>query len=106
VISRNGGILPSPAATTSMAPSSSVPLATLLVLPDLKPLAQRLLAVLRHLSPELADGFHLEAERLGRAVVFSGDPLEAEAMRRDLQAAGLTTSINLRYVPLALAAAD
>jgi hypothetical protein len=89
-----------------MAPSSSVPLATLLVLPDLKPLAQRLLAVLRHLSPELADGFHLEAERLGRAVVFSGDPLEAESMRRELQAAGLTTSLNLRYMPLAIAAAE
>jgi len=89
----------------TMAPSSSIPLATLLVLPDLKPLAQRLVAVLRHLSPELADGLHLEAERLGRAVVFSGDPLEAEAMQRDLQAAGLTTSLNLRYVPLAIAAA-
>jgi hypothetical protein len=89
-----------------MAPTSSIPLATLLVLPDLKPLAQRLLAVLRHLSPDLADGLHLEAERLGRAVVFSGDPLEAEAMGRDLQAAGLTTSINLRYVPLEIASAD
>jgi len=88
-----------------MAPTSSLPLATLLVLPDLKPLAQRLVAVLSHLSPELANDLHLEAERLGRAVVFSGDPLEAAAMQRDLQAAGLTTSLNLRYVPLALAAA-
>jgi hypothetical protein len=89
-----------------MAPSTSVPFATLLVLPELKPLAQRLLAVLSHLSPELADGLHQEAERLGRAMVFSGDPLEAESMRRELQAEGLTTSLNLRYVPLALAAAD
>ena len=88
-----------------MAPSPSVPLATLLVLPDLRPLAQRLGAVLAHLSAELAQELHLEAERLGRAVVFSGDPLEAEAMRRDLQAAGLTTSLNLRYVPLAISAA-
>jgi len=89
-----------------MAPSTFVPLATVLVLPDLKPLGQRLRAVLRHLSPKLADGLHLEAERLGRAVVFSGDPLEAEAMQRDLQAAGLMTSVNLRYVPLALVAAE
>jgi hypothetical protein len=89
-----------------MAPSSSLPLATLLVLPDLKPLAQRLVAVLRHLSLERAEGLHQEAERLGRAVVFSGGPLEAEAMRRDLQAAGLTTSLNLRYVPLAITAAE
>jgi len=88
-----------------MAPTASLPIATLLVLPDLKPLAQRLVAVLRHLSPELADGLDLEAERLGRAVVFSGDPLEAAAIQRDLQAAGLTTSLNLRDVPLAIAAA-
>jgi len=27
-------------------------------------------------------------------------------MRRELQAAGLTTSLNLRYVPLAIAAAE
>jgi hypothetical protein len=89
-----------------MAPSSSVPLATVLVLPDLKPLAQRLRAVLAHLSPELADDLHQEAERLGRAVVFTGAPQDADTMRRALQAAGLTTSLNLRMVPLAIAAAD
>jgi hypothetical protein len=87
-----------------MAPST--PIATLLVLPDLKPLAQRLLAALRHLTPDLADGLHHEAERLGRAVLFSGDPLEAEQLRRDLRAAGLTTSLNLRYAPLAITPAD
>ena len=39
-------------------------------------------------------------------MVFSGDPLDAEAMQRDLQAAGLITSFNLRDVPLAIASAD
>jgi hypothetical protein len=81
----------------------TTPIATLLVLPDLRPLAQRLLAVLRHLSPAGADALHGEAERLGRAMVFSGDPLEAEALRRQLHAAGLTTSLNLRFVPVAAA---
>ena len=79
----------------------TTPIATLLVLPDLRPLAQRLLAVLRHLSPAGADALHGEAER--RAMVFSGDPLEAEALRRQLHAAGLTTSLNLRFVPVAAA---
>ena len=89
-----------------MATSRTIPLATLLVLPDLKPLAERLGAVLRHLSPDRADGLHQDAERLGRAVVFSGDLQEAEALRRDLHAAGLTTSLNLRHVPLAISAAE
>ena len=83
----------------------SVPIATLLVLPDLRPLAGRLAAVLAHLSPERAEALHQEAERLGRCVLFSGDPSEAEPLRRALAAAGITTSLNLRYAPLALAPA-
>lgn len=75
----------------------SIPVATLLVLPDLRPLGQRLLAVLRHLSIGAAEELHHDAERLGRAVVFQGDPAEAEQLRRELNAAGLTTSLNLRH---------
>ena len=74
----------------------SIAIATLLVLPDLRPLGQRLTAVLRHLSIGAAEDLHRDAERLGRAVVFQGDPAEAEQLRRELKAAGLTTSLNLR----------
>jgi hypothetical protein len=74
----------------------SIAIATLLVLPDLRPLGQRLAAVLRHLSIGAAEDLHRDAERLGRAVVFQGDPAEAEQLRRELKAAGLTTSLNLR----------
>ena len=63
----------------------SIAIATLLVLPDL-----------RHLSIGAAEDLHRDAERLGRAVVFQGDPAEAEQLRRELKAAGLTTSLNLR----------
>lgn len=75
----------------------SIPIATLLVLPDLRPLGRRLAAVLRHLTDGAAEDLHQEAERLGRAVVFQGDPAEAEQLRRTLNAAGLTTSLNLRH---------
>ena len=48
----------------------------------------------------------LLADRPALPAQYDMDPLEAESMRRELQAAGLTTSLNLRYMPLAIAAAE
>lgn len=70
------------------------PVATVLVLPDLRPLAARIRAVLAHLSHPEADDLHRQAERCGRAVVFRGDPAEAGRLDRELRAVGLTTSVN------------
>jgi predicted deacylase len=83
--------------SSNHAMTRSFPTATLLVLPDLRPLGQRLAAVLRHLAPGAAEDLHRDAERLGRAVVFQGDLAEAERLHRELKAAGLTTSLNLRH---------
>jgi hypothetical protein len=82
-----------------------LPIATLLVLPDRQPLGQRLMAALADLSPELAAALHQQAERLGQAVVFSGEPQEAHRIDSLLRAAGLSTSLNLRHAPVALPAA-
>lgn len=84
-------------ALTSLPPIAdpiAPPIATVLVLPDLRPLAARIRAVLAHLSHPEADDLHRQAERCGRAVVFRGDPAEAGRLDRELRAAGLTTSVN------------
>lgn len=81
------------------------PLATLLLLPDLRPLAGRLRAVLADLSGDQAAALEEETGRLGRAVLFRGDWSEAERLARRLREAGLLTSLNLQQAPPALAAA-
>lgn len=70
------------------------PIATVLVLPDLRPLAARILSAIRDLTSGSAAAFDLEAERTGRVVVFRGEPDEARRLDRELRRAGLTTSIN------------
>lgn len=72
----------------------TVPLATVLVLPDLRPLAARLRSALRHLSASAAADLELQAERAGRAIVFRGDACEALRLAEALKAAGLVTSLN------------
>jgi len=82
------------------------PIATVLVLPDLKPLAPRLLAALAHLPGRLAEALHQQAETLGRAVVFTGTPQEARRIEGQLRTAGLATSLNLSFAPVAIAAGE
>lgn len=69
-------------------------IATVQVLNDLRPLAERLRSVLDGLAPQRAEELHREVERCGRAVVYRGDPEQARLLEAQLRAAGLCTCLN------------
>jgi hypothetical protein len=80
-------------------PSSAItpltlPMATVLVLGDLRPMAGRIRAVLAGLSAAAAQSLDQEVERNGQAVLFRGEPAEGHRLARALRSAGLTTSVN------------
>lgn len=72
--------------------TSSAPIASVLLLADLLPLAGRLPAGLLEASGLAAADS--EIARTGRVVVFQGDVGEALPLQRRLRAAGLRTSLN------------
>jgi hypothetical protein len=83
----------SPVPASAIVPLT-LPLATVLVLSDLRPLAARIRAVLADLSIAAAEALDQEVERTGRAVLFRGEPAEGLRLARALQVAGVTTSLN------------
>jgi hypothetical protein len=84
---------PSPVPVSAIVPQT-LPLATVLVLADLRPLAARIRTVLADLSAAAAEALDQEVERTGRAVLFRGEPAEGLRLARALRGAGLTTSLN------------
>jgi len=74
--------------------AATLPISTVLVLPDLRCLVERLRTALPDLSASGAEALHQEAERTGRVPVFRGEPHQALQLARALRAAGLTVSVN------------
>jgi hypothetical protein len=83
----------SPLPSASIVPLT-LPIATVLVLADLRPMAERIRSVLADLSAAAAQALDQDVERTGRAVLFRGEPAEGLQLARALQCAGLTTSVN------------